>query len=335
MGNAGYFHWAAQSAKGTANTADGQQIYCTDTNFAPTDIVKARRPHIGGKAFTSGIYKAGTGVAGQIGLEVTGEHIGYLLYFLSGAVAVTDDTPEIGLDTYAFTMATDQFTLPWVTFIESKDDVIITQGVDGQVVGGRLVWTAGDSLTALFTLTGITPSFGTDPTSPTDDESDILVCSTSDAVLEINDVAFDAQQVVVDLVNVVPGLPQEMKIGSPYRKDVTKLARACSVTMRSWVDATFWKEVYFGGSTTWSSAPYQQKFEISGATGNDVPTFANPYSLKFTAGEVGFGPCNAPTAAQQITMVQTNGTVTIPSSGEEFQFDLVSVADVDYTAVPL
>jgi len=334
MGNAGYFNFALQSAKGTANTADGQQIFCTDTNFAPTDIVKARRPHIGGRAFSSGIYKAGTGVAGQIGLEVTGEHIGYLLYFLSGAVDKTADTPVAGLAENSFTMATDEFALPWVTFKESKDDVLITQGTDGNVVGGRFVWTAGDSLTAMFTLTGITPSFGADPTTPVLDESDVMICSTSDAVLEIGDVAFDAQQVIVDLVNVVPGLPTEMKIGSPFRKDITKLARACTVTMRSWVDAAFWKEVYFGGSTTWSTAPYQEKFEISGATGNDIPTYAYPYSLKFTAGEVGFGPCNAPTTAQQITMVQTNGSVTIPDSGDEFEFLLTTIGTLDFTTVP-
>lgn len=335
MGNAGYFHWALQSAKGTANTADGQQIFCTDTNFAPTDIIKARRPHIGGHAFTGDIYKAGTGIAGTIGLEVPGEHIGYLLYFLSGDVDKTADTPVVGLATHSFTMdATDEFLLPWITFKESKDDVIITQGVDGVVIGGRFVWQAGDSLTAMFTVTGITPSFGTDPTSPADDDSEIMVCSTADALLEINDVAFDAQQVVVDLVNVVPGLQQEMKIGSPFRKDITKLARACTVTMRSWVDATFWKNIYFGGSTTWSAAPYKQKFEIQGASSSDIPTYAYPYSLKFTAGEVGFGPCNAPAAAAQITLVQTQGTVVIPSSGDEFEFSLVTEGTPTFDTVP-
>ena len=334
MGNAGYINWALQSAKGTPNTADGQQVYCTDTNFAPTDIVKARRPHIGGHAFPSGIYKAGTGIAGQIGLEVTGEHIGYLLYFMSGAVTKTADTPEAGLASHSFKMAADQFSLPWVTFKESKDDVIITQGVDGNVIGGRFVFTASDSLTAMFTLTGITPSFGADPTTPSTDESDVLVCSIDDASLQINSSDFEAQQVIVDFVNAVPQLPQEMKIGSAFRRDITKLARNCSITMRSWLDATFWKNVYFGGGTTWSSAPYVQDLVVSAATGNDIPTYANPYSLTFSADEVGFGPCNAPAAAQQITMVQTNATVTIPSSGDEFEFTLVTEGTPVFDTVP-
>jgi len=336
MGNAGYVHWALQSAKGTPNTADGQRIFCTDTNFAPTDLMKARRPHIGGHAFVGDVYKSGTGVAGTFGLEVPGENIGYLLYFLSGKVTKTADTPVSGLAENEFTMDyTDEFSLPWVTFIESKDDVLLTQGSDCVVVGGRFVWTAGDSLTAMFTASGITPAWpAAEPTTPDDDDSEIMVCSTADAALEIESTSFPAQQVVVDLVNVVPGLQQEMQIGSPYRRDVTKLARQCSVTMRSWVDAAFWKDVYFGGSTTWSAAPYKAKFDITGASSSDIPTYAYPYSLQFVSDEVGFGPCNAPAAAAQITMVQTQGTCTIPSSGDEFSFLLTTLGTLTFDTVP-
>ena len=230
MGNAGYIHWALQSAEGSANAADGQRIYATDTDFNVTDIQRQQRPTIGGSALLQGAYKAGTGGAGTFGLEVPGNHIGYLLYFLTGAVSVSTGAPEAThTDTHVFTMATDEFSLPWVTFIEDKDAVIKTQLVDCHVVGGRFVYAAGDSLQAMFTVNGITPDWGADPTTPVDDTTPIMVCSTSDALFEVNDVAIDAQQVIVDVTNIVPGLAEEMKIGSPYRRTITKLARDITI----------------------------------------------------------------------------------------------------------
>lgn len=336
MGNAGYVHWAAQSAKGTANTADGQRIFCTDTDFNVTDLTRMQRPTIGGSALPQGAYKAGTGGAGTFGFEVPGEHIGYLLYFLCGAVSVSTGSPETGVsDTHTFKMATDEFSLPWVTFIEDKEDIIKTQLADCAVVGGRFVFAAGDSLQSMFTVAGITPSFASDPTTPTDDTTDIMVCSIeTDAYFKVNDAAVDAQQVIVDVTNIVPGLQEEMKIGSPYRRDISKMARNVTVTLRSWVDATWWKAVYFNTGTTWSAAVYQDDIAVKAATGTNMSGAADPYSLEFKAAEVTFGPCRAPVTARRITMVETQGVATVPSAGEDFEFDLVVLTGTDYTAVP-
>lgn len=337
MGNAGYIHWAKQSAKGTENTADGQRIFATDTDFNVTDITRQQRPTIGGQALLQGAYKAGTGVAGTFGMEVPGVHIGYMLYFLCGAASVSTGSPEAThTDTHTFKMATDEFSLPWVTFKEDKDNVIKTTCVDGVVVGGRFVFAAGDSLQAMFTVNGITPDWASDPTTPVDDSTPIMVCSTSNAILEVDDSSVEAQQVIVDVTNIVPGLAEEMKIGSPFRRDITKLARDITITMRSWVDASWWQDVYFGGGTTaWSASPYQGKLEVSAATGALIPSAASaPYSLEFEATEVTFGPCRAPAAARRITMVETTGVVGVPSAGDDFLFVLITEDGFTFTGTP-
>lgn len=333
MSNNGYFHWALQSAKGTGNTADGQTIYCTSTDFNVTDMAAVRAPTIGGGAFPTGAYKSGTGGGGTINLEVTGDHIGYLLYFLGGAVAVTDDTPVVGVDTYTFEMATNEFALPWVTVIEDKDAAIKTQLVDANVVGMRLVFAAAGPLTAQFAAVGITPSFATDPTAPTDDDGPILVCSISDALFELDDVAEDASQVIVDFTNNVPGLAEELKIGSPYRRNITTFGRTCGITLRKWTDADHWKDLYFGGSTTWGAAPYQAKVEAKAATGGYI-TGTTPWTLLFLANEVSFTGCRAPNVAQRLLLMETTGQVTFDGTNDAFNIVTEATADIDYTAVP-
>jgi hypothetical protein len=336
MGNAGYVHWAKQAAKGTANTADGQRVYVLDTDWNVTDLTRMQRPTIGAAALPQGAYKAGTGGGGVFNLEVCGENIGYLLYFLCGDVSVSTGSPETAVtDTHVFKMATDEFSLPWVTFIEDKDDAIKTQLADCVVVGAQFVFAAADSLQARFTVVGTTPSFATDPTTPDDDNSPILVNSIAAAAFEVNAAPVDAQQIIVDMTNIVPGLAEEMKIGSPFRRDISKLARDITLTIRNWVDATWWKEVYFGGGTAWSAAPYQDDMSIKAASGSVIPgASTTPYSIQFDAAEATFGPCRAPVAARRITIVETTGVVGVPSAGEDFSFTLVTDDGFDFTTTP-
>jgi hypothetical protein len=222
-----------------------------------------------------------------------------------------------------------------VTFIEDKDDAIKTQLVDCVVVGARFVFAAADSLQARFTVVGITPSFASDPTTPDDDTSPILVNSVANAAFKVNDVDTDAQQVIVDMTNIVPGLAEEMKIGSPYRRDVSKLGRDITLTIRNWVDATWWKDVYFGGGTTWSASPYQDDMEVKAASGALISgASTTPYSLQFDAAEATFGPCRAPAAARRITIVETTGVVGVPSAGEDFSFTLITEDSLDFTTTP-
>ena len=345
MGNDGYVHWATQSAQGSANTADGQRVYVTDHGFTVADLTRTRRPAIGGKAFPEDAYKAGTSGGLTFSLEVPGENIGYLLYFLSGDVAVTDDTGPIGgaqtsgtgnVDTYTFKMVADDFTLPWFTSIVSTEDVIIGQLADCAMLSGRFMFNAGDSVQATFAAAGITPSWGTGPSTPDDDASPILVASNSNALFELADAAIEANQVAIDFANVAADVMEEMKIGSPYRRGITKLARACNVTIRRWTNEAAFKATYFGGGTAWSASPYTAKLEVRGASGTNIASSApaEPYSLEFEAGEVAFLGCGAPQRAQSITFMEMTGSVVIPSAGEEFSFILGSAADVDYTAVP-
>lgn len=336
MGATGYFRWAKQTAKGTGNTFAGQTIYCINTDVTVQDLTRQRRPHIGGTALPGEGYKAGTAVGGAFTVEVPGKHIGYLIYFLLGKVAVTADTGpvsgvQVGVDTYTFTMDTDEFSIPYFTFEENKDDVIYTKGVDGRMLAGQFVFGAGDAVMATFAVSGITPSFGESKT-PTEDSSPILVASTTNALVEVEDVATDASQCIVDVGNIAASLAEEMKIGSPYRRDVTVNARAVGVTMRRWADATAWKALYFGGGTTWGASPYSAKVEVRAASGNIIAG-TEPYSLEFEAAEVMFVGARAPVQAQRITLMEMPGAVQV-ASGDDFSFVLGSVADVDFTLVP-
>lgn len=339
MSNAGYLNTSTQSGKGTPNIAGkGQEIYCTTVEPMVADMTQPRQPAIGRGAFPQDIYKAGTsgGIAAE--LEVPGKHIGYHLYYLSGAVAVTADTgpvngAQVGVDTYTFKMAAGDFTLPYFTTIVSTEDVILTQLSDCRAIGGRLTFGANAALTATLTVAGIIPAYATAPGTPVLDTSPILVCSNSNALFEIGDASVEANQVVVDLTNVPAPVGQEMKIASPYRRDISVLARACTVTVRRWTDATTYKNLYFGGSTTWSASPYSAKAEVRAASGS-VIAGTEPYSLEFEAAEVGFMGCRIPQRGQTLTLMEMVGVVVIPAAGEEFQFVLGSVSDVNYTAVP-
>lgn len=341
MSNAGQFYFAKQSGKGTPNASgNGHTMPVTDTNAVISDLTQPRAPTISGYAFPMSIYKAGTSGGVNIAAEVNGKHIGYLLYYLSGAVAVSSDTgpegAEVGVDTYTFTMASGaDFTLPYVTTIVSTEDVIWSQMADQRAVTGRFIFGAGAALTMQYGMTGITPSFGADPTGTADAASPILTCSNSVALCEIADAAVEANQAIVTLVNNPAGMGEEMKIGSPYRRDVTILSRAGQVVLRRWVDATTWQAIYFGGGTTWSASPYEAKFEVRAASGESIIALGtNHYSLEIEATTVGWLGCQAPQSAQRITMMEMPGSIVVPSAGEEFSFVLASLADVDFSATP-
>ena len=151
----GSFGFGCQAAKGTAATSSLQFIPASRVGMVPTQIVNMTPPEIGGGLVLKEAYKAGVYVTGDAMFTVRPDDIGWLLYALCGSVDTTADSPEVGMHTHIFKMASDQSSLPWITVLKNISDVLTEQYLDCKIAGATFQITAGGAMTVSFRIVGM------------------------------------------------------------------------------------------------------------------------------------------------------------------------------------
>lgn len=326
----GSFGFGCQAAKGTAATSSLQFIPASRVGMVPTQIVNMTPPEIGGGLVLKEAYKAGVYVTGDAMFTVRPDDIGWLLYALCGAVNTTADTPEAGMHTHVFKMATDQSSLPWLTVLKNVSDVLTEQYLDCRVAGATFQITAGGAMTVSFRFVGMTPSIISNPTE-TFDATPILIGCEGVAQIDLGSGLEDvkATGVTVELNN---GLTEdEWIIGSRYLDDITCLARRLSVTWNTkLVSDALYKKVYYGGSTTFSAEVFSGDIQVAAKSGANAPSLANPYSLTIDIGEMAWQAMPIPLDGNSLVVMTLSGQMVVPSAGDEYSITLVNET-ADYT----
>ena len=256
-------------------------------NKAPQEIVRPIPREAGaGRALPRGFVKTGVSSAGSIDTIPRTDAIGWLLFALMGAAA--EPTAAGTLWAHEFTMAADEFELPYMTVRREVAGLWGESSSDNRVAGLTLTVPAVDIVRASWAFMGRLPQMVSaaawSPATYLDDSNPFLSCV---ATLTSPDAGtFIASNIVITWANVI-ALNEEWYVGSYSPYDLTVGGRVCVIQCDIRGDATLYQKM--GYDPTAGELPESWSPEIlsDGAFALEVKTQADiPHTLKFEADAV-------------------------------------------------
>jgi Phage tail tube protein len=339
----GHIAWANQTARVgdaayTPSSYTWQRHRVVETNIGVNEVTDVLPVQAGSNLFTQGTFKNGAFVGGTTSIiPMLQGAIGHLLFAATGERVVTAATGSQSQITRFQVRTTDDTYLPLYSFRKYIPGSTGTNGLteylaDCRVANMQVTIPGTGPVGIQFGVLGRRP-ISVDNESTTGgafETADGLPLACRGAItlpgFSINGVADGAfAGARISLDNGLSNPQQEMVVGSFHPEDTTPLARTAMIELTyKWRDPVLYKRILSNGSAgAWSPLVQSSDVTIEAASGVNVPTFANPYRLKFWAGEVDWQISNPVLTGGQLLMCQLTGVVKASTtSNPTYYFDL-------------
>jgi hypothetical protein len=297
----------------------GSEYYWFRANaveVGPQQIMRDLGALVGGSLLGEGQIKTGAFSGGRVVMPPPLEaNLGWLFHAFAGGVVSTDMTGYYNhyfpSDTAGDTAAPDKLVCihKIVDLDTDLGEVLLDQTVARiqlNIAGGEYVSLQADfmgSEPSSTTVTGV----GWTP-APETAESVPIACKGS---FELPDgTAIDTVQgVTIDMVNVIPGIRDVMRVGNYFPHSFPVLGRVITVTWNHLVEAKTLYESIFYDTGTWTPVVYNTDFAVSVESADDISGQAVPYLLEFMAESVDWTATPIPLAGGDLVRLQVVGSV--------------------------
>lgn len=298
---AGIFSFGPQSAKG-ATPASWYRHRALMVPFGVNDETRLGNPEVGGKPVPTFPYKSGYSAGGGFVFQPRLEDsIGWLLYALFGSVASVEEPAAGGMYDHAFKLsASDPTYVPWIglrKYIPRRDnDAASDLGEiykDAKILSAQVTLPNNEPITTRFDA--LACDFAMDPDAHSwayantfEDWQSVPVGCVTDGFIKLDNVELPVVAAQVGFSNQPLQLDMERVYGSPILEDITILQRSLTFQLTvKWNNPDLYRAV-LGGSTSatgWTSVPKVGSFDVKTVSSKNMPTEAEPYSLRFQAPE--------------------------------------------------
>ena len=345
----GAFGFMKQSAKGTKGVvADTFWHKIRSGTIGPASMQDVLPPEIGGTMYASGAYRGGYAVGGTLGVYPRLEdYFPLLLAAVAGAATITGTGPY----THTFKPATDEGSLPWLTFrrlvpaTADKQEAI----VDCRVVRMSLIFAPAAPMAVEFDVVGIsyededveTYTLRWSSTDPYPDiPASVPVGCSGEFTFNSGATALDPLGVRVDIVNIPAGDPEERPLFQHTREDVSILDRDVTVSFTyNWEDSTLYEALEQNEGSAWSPVVWEDDaaVEVQAKSAGNIPTEAVPWQLDFKAAKLMWAMSPVQLAGNNIIVMQMAGQVLSNDggavlSGDDWLIEVVNEFSTAYLA---
>lgn len=327
-GNVGFFGVATQIAKGTPNVtgAQVQWVEAINAPFALDEDTRLRRTTIGESPFGRGAYKVGTGMGASVSFEVTSQPIGQYLWYLMGDKAAPVDNLD-GTYTHVFKMATDKYSIPYITVHRGVGGQIQEYGQDCKIATANLGFAAGDAVTAGFGIRGIRPVKDATAFTPAYDTNPIMTMTGSGSSLTavINGTTYgsgsgtiiDVLAAQMQVANIFP--PKRYRVGSVEDIDLTLVERSGTIQIVAEIsDDNLYDEICYDGNN-WKETVSTGTLQVVASDGQSTP-----HTLQMDVSNALFNTFLVANEPERIVTATFSTTVLKDDGGDTLKFTLVT-----------
>jgi len=304
-------------------------------SFQPIELVQPFPPELGGTLLAGGLYKGGYYAGGDINMVPRlDNNLGWLLWSFAGSASITGSGPY----THIFPGMRDKVVPDkWLTFRRiipeaggtffgeayancRVQDIILT-AQPGSILNMR-----ASVLGITSTPTSSAAGAGWDP--DTDGGYELYtgapIACKGHVELPDGEPLSDINSATIRLSNGGPNPQQMMVLGQYTPADIPVLSRTITVELTAfWRNATIWKNIHYGGGSTWTPELYQgySPFDISFETPGNLNGKGYGGSLGFwaAANAITWQARPIDTRGGDIVVMQLVGTVSDVAAGEQWK----------------
>ncbi len=274
---------------------------------------------VGGATTPTGAFKSGAFVGGGATIHPRLEgDLGWLLYAALGTASTLADTPEAGINQHVFFHALDDTDLPWLAVYKyipggADDEDIMVKGLDCKITTMAFVLPQSGLVQANVGVVGREPAWeGPTPASPATSDFDPYEGPGSTPIASRGSFQLDGSDLpatgaVIEISNGLTTPKEERILGSYFPDDFVPRSRYVQIRFTyKWENPALCREIMTGAvdGTAWSPIPKYTPFAAEVQSPGNIPTLANPYSLRFEADRVHWRTAGPPQLAGGGMVVQ-------------------------------
>lgn len=232
-----------------------QYIQAGNVGLNPEQRNNMVPPEIGGKLWSTGSYKAGTSVLGDVQINARANTLGWLLKAFAGS-ATAATVGEVSRHTFFEPTSQD---VPWLTLIKNVSDMFADKYLDCKVDTVRVDIPTGGIVSVTAGFVGKKVEDFAVPTETWDYSPLFETCVgtvlVGGAPGKYNRASFEFSNNLTR---------DEQIIGSYFLDGVTIMRKSCRISLDVFIrDATLYRQVYNYGTSNWDPRVYQTSVDIA------------------------------------------------------------------------